>query len=189
MQFIYDHLSASILGIAIFFILVAVQVRGTETSNDQTQYYSAKAQLLDLKEMIEHDFKNIGAGVSRYDPIFVSKDDSTFEFMAKVQATDEEPSKITYRRVATERVTIDDETVQLYEVQRLVDDVLTGKGPATMKEFVVELRDGNREEVADFEDVETVYVRFVIVPPLRGEDGLHEARWNRTIRPPNLSNF
>ena len=46
MKFIYDHLSASVLSIAIFFILVVVQLRTGETTQDQTRYYSAKTHLL-----------------------------------------------------------------------------------------------------------------------------------------------
>ena len=189
MKFIYDHLSASLLSVAIFFILVAVQLRSGETTQDQTRYYSAKTHLLQTKQMIEHDFANIGAGVARHDPVFVAKDDSTFEFMALVEPGDTEPSKITYRRIATEVVEIDDKEVQLYEVQRLVDDVLTGKSLASMRTFEVELWDANRQEVTDFDDVVGVHVRAIVAPPLGGNDDLHEARWNRTFWPANLSNF
>lgn len=189
MNFIYDHLSASILSVAVFFILAAVQLRGGEATQDQAQYYSSKTHLLQATEMIEHDFENVGAGVARYDPIFITTDDSTFEFMAKVQPADENPSKISYLRVATEVVEIDGEEVQLYEVHRLVDDILTGKSPPTLREFEVELRNDDREEETDYEEVTTIHIRFVIAPPLGGEDELHEARWSHTFRPPNLSNY
>ncbi len=189
MQFMYDHLAASLLGIAVFLILVASHVRLDETSRDQTRYYSAKTHLLNATEMIEHDFEYIGAGVARNDSIFISKTDSTFEFMAKIQSEDAAPSKVTYRRVATEVVTIAGEAVQLYEVQRLVNDVLTGKAIPTMKQFEMELRDSNDAPVAAFDAVAAVHVRFVVWSPLGGEDELHEARWSRTFWPRNLSNF
>ena len=189
MKFIYDHLSASIISVVIFFLLVAIQTRGAETARDQTRYYSSKMHLLAVKEMIEHDFENVGAGVARHDPVFLEKTDSTFAFMAKVEATDEDPSKITYRRRPAGTREIDGEQVQLYQIERLVDDVLAGQGPPTMREFVVELRDGARQETAVFADVEAIYVRFVIAPPIGGEDELHEARYLHTFRPPNLTNF
>ena len=186
MNFIYDHLSASILSIAIFFVLVTIQVRSGEITQDQTRYYSAKTHLLQVKEMIEHDLANLGAGVAMNDPVFLTKDDETLEFMALVEPEDATPSKITYLRVATEVVEIAGEEVQLYKIQRLIDDVLTGEGPATMRAFEVELRDSNREETTDFNAVETIHIEFVIAPPLGGDDGLHAARWNRTFRPANL---
>ena len=189
MKFIYDHLTASILSVVIFFILVTIQVRGGETSRDQTHYYSAKKHLLSVKEMIEHDFENIGAGVGRYDPVFLVKDDSTFEFMAKMDPADEDPSKITYRRVSKAVRVVDGEEQPLYQIERFVDDQPAGRGPATMREFVVELRDASRQQTAMFSEVEAVYVRFVIAPPLGGTDALHEARYLHTFRPPNLQNF
>jgi len=189
MNLIYDHLSATILSIAIFFILVIIQVRSGETTQDQTRYYSAKTHLLQVKEMIEHDLANVGAGVAMNDPVFITKDDETLEFMALVYSEDENPSKITYLRVATEVVEIAGEDVQFYEIHRLVDDVLTGRGPATMREFEIELWDSNRQETTDFNAVETIHVEFVIAPPLGGDDGLHVARWSHTFRPANLSNF
>ena len=189
MKFIYDHLSASLLSVAIFFILVAVQMRSGETTQDQTRYYSAKTHLLEAKEMIEHDFANIGAGVARFDPVFITKNDSTLEFMALVEPTDTDPSKITYRRVSTQVIEIEGEEVQLYEVERLIDDVLTGKSPDTLREFEINLWNDARQVTGTFNDVAAVNVRLVIAPPLGGDDDLHAARWNRTFWPSNLSNF
>lgn len=189
MKFIYDHLSASILSVAIFFILAATQFRSGEATRDQTRYYSAKSHVLELKEMVDHDFANIGAGVARYDSTFLAKDDSLFTFMALVEPGDPAPSTITYRRVPTEVVELGGEPVQLYEVHRLIDDVLTGKSAATLRSFEVDLWDANRQVTADFDQVAAVHVRFVVSPPLGGDDGLHAARWNRTFWPANLSNF
>ena len=189
MHLIYDHLIASILGVAVFFILVAVQVRGGETARDQTRYYSAKTHLLQVTQMLEHDLTNVGAGVAAEDPVFLTKDEDTLEFMALVDSEDEAPSKITYLRIPTEVVEIGGEAVQLYEIHRLVDDVLTGRGPATMRAFEIALWDSNRQETTDFNAVETIHVEFVIASPLGGDDGLHAARWNRTFRPANLSTF
>ncbi len=189
MIFIYDYLSATLLSIAIFFILAVIHIRGGETTQDQTRYYSAKTHLLEAKEMIDHDFANIGAGVARFDPVFITKNDSTFEFMALVEPGDTEPSKLTYRRVATDVVEIAGEEVQLYEVERLVDDVLMGKSPSTLREFEVDLLDDTRQATADFDQVAAVQVRFVVASPLGGDDEMNAARWNRTFWPANLSNF
>ena len=189
MRFIYDHLSATVLSMSIFFILVAVQLRGGETTQDQTRYYSAKTHLLQAKEMIEHDFANIGAGVARVDPVFITKNDSTLEFMALVESGDTDPSKITYRRVSAQVVEIAGEAVQLYEVERLVNDVLTGKSPDTLREFEMDLWDDTRQVTTDFDQVAAVHTRLIIAPSLGGDDGLNAARWNRTFWPSNLSNF
>ncbi len=189
MNLIYDYLSAVILGIAIFFILAVVQMRGGETARDQTQYYSAKTHLLQVKEMIEHDFANIGAGVARVDPIFITKTDSLFEFMALVETGDTDPSKITYRRVSTKVVEIEGEEVQLYEVERLINDVPNGKSTDTLREFAVDLWDNNRQVTTDFSAVAAVDVHFVVNPPLGSPDIFHAARWNRTFWPANLTNF
>ncbi|MFQ5572335.1 MAG: hypothetical protein ACE5G0_21880 [Rhodothermales bacterium] len=189
MAFIYDHLTATILGISIFFLLVAVQLRSTETSRDQARYYSAKTQVLNVKEMIEYDFENVGTGVAKYDPIFVSKTDSTFTFMEKVLPTDPDPSTVMYRRVPREVVTIEGEEVQLYEIQRLVEGVVTGKSPPTMKEFDVTLLNSNREVETNLTAVRAIQVRFTVLSPLGNKNELHEARWNRTFWPPNLTNF
>ncbi len=189
MKFIYDHLSASVLSMAVFVILVAVHLRSGETTQDQTRYYSAKTHLLQAKEMIDHDFANIGAGVARHDSVFITKNDTTLEFMALVVPGATEPVKLTYIRVPTDTMEIAGENVQLYEVQRLVDDVLTGKSPPTLREFEIDLWDADRQETTDFDAVAAVHVRFVVAPPLGGDDDLHAARWNRTFWPANLSNF
>lgn len=188
MNAIYDHLIASILGGVIFFILVVVHLRGGETTRDQTRYYSAKTHLLRVTEMIEHDFANIGAGVAPNDPVFITKDEETFVFMALVEPQDEAASKITYRRVATDVVKIAGEEVQHYEIHRLVDDVLTGRSPATLRAFDVELWDDDHQITTTFTDVAAVHVQFEVASLFGGDDQLHAARWNRTFRPANLAN-
>lgn len=187
MKFIYDYLTASILGVAVFFLIATIQVRGIETSQEQTQYYASKTHLLEMKTMIEHDFENIGAGVAPADSALLVKTDSTFIFRALLDAEATEPSTIEYRRLYTRTITVDGEAVPLYEVHRLVDGSLTGKSPDMLKEFVVELRDDTRQPTADFDAVTTVYVRFVVAPPLGSTDALHEARWMRAFRPANLA--
>lgn len=189
MQLIYDHLIATILGVATFFILISVHVRGIETSHDQVYYYTAKRQLASLTEMIQHDFENIGFGVDPDQDIFVASTDSTLSFMAKVNKEDTAPSTFLYRRAQVGTTEIDEETAPLYEVQRYVDGVLTGKSAPYLREFVMELRDADRQEVYTFDDVEAVYVRCIVTSPLGGKDGLHEAHWMRTIIPPNLTSF
>ena len=188
MNAIYDHLTASILGIAIFFILMVVHLRGGETARDQTQYYSAKTHLLRVTEMIEHDFANIGAGVAPNDPVFIAKDEETFVFMALVDPQDEVASKITYRRVTTDVVEVAGEAVQHYEIHRLVDDRLTGKSPATLRAFDVELWDDDHGITTKYTEVAAVHVQFEVVSLLGGDDELHAARWSRTFRPANLAN-
>ena len=188
MSLLYDHLIASILGIAVFFILVVVHQRSGETTRDQTQYYSAKTHLVRVTEMIEHDFANLGAGVAPNDSIFITKDEETFAFMALVDPEDEETSKITYRRVVADVVEIAGEAVQQYEIHRLIDDVLTGKSPATLRAFDVELWDNDHQITTNYTDVAAVHVRFEVASLLGGDDELHVARWNRTFRPANLAN-
>ena len=188
MNCIYDHLIASLLGVAIFFILVGIHLRGGETTRDQTQYYSAKTHLLRVTEMIEHDFANVGAGVAPNDSIFITKDEETFAFMALVNPEDEATSKITYRRVATDVVEIAGEEVQHYEIHRLIDDVLTGKSPATLRAFEVELWSDDHQVTTNFTEVAAIHVQFEVASLLGGDDELHAARWNRTFRPANLAN-
>ena len=203
MQILLDHLAATVMATIVFFLLLVVSLRSSETSQDQTMYYASKKQAISFREMIEHDFQNIGWGVSNTENVFVTLDSTVVSFLMKIDSSEVEPSKVTYLRVPADTVVVDSLQIPLYEVQRWVgdrdgvDSVLTGSSSQTLTEFSVELRDAGGAQVTSIVnqgDVRTAHVRFIVVPPVVGNHAEHwhngknrnASHWNRTFFPLNL---
>ena len=187
MQFILDHISASLVGGTVLLILLVAQVRTGEVVVDQTSYYVAKTQLLNMNDMVEADFKNVGFGVPASTPVFNVVTDDATEFLRLLDPDDTNLATVRYELVPTDTLEIDEEEVPVFEVQRIVDGVLTGKTPASMIVFDVELRNVEGDPVADPVDAETVHVRYEMAMPFDTDARyLKKVHWTRTFLAPNL---
>jgi hypothetical protein len=82
MQFILDNIAAGIISMAIFLILVVIQLRGQEASVDATWYYAAKKHTLTFVGTVERDFQSMQASEAT-GPSILSEDDTHIEFMTQ----------------------------------------------------------------------------------------------------------
>lgn len=187
MQYLLDHIAATMLGGTVMLILVISQVNTSDAMIDQTSYYASRSQVIALTEMIEADFKNIGLGVIPGTPVFNEVTDDAIEFMRLINTTDAAPSAVRYEKVPTDTLTLDGEQVPVFRVVRTVNGVVSGQTPDRLREFVVELRNVEGDPVVDPDDAETVHVRFLLVPPFNADQGyVKQVHWTRTYMPPNI---
>ncbi len=176
MFFIYDNLSASIIGATVLFILMAMQVRMMENNVQQTATYATKTQSLEFADWLEDDLLRIGENIKQGEEIFCNPDqdgDRTeeFTFFRDSLLTVDDTLRVAtqYALVATGTRDVEGETVQLYEAARLqkiepkengvppftcasrasiVWDV-TGQSPALLQNFQVEMLDKDGQPVSD----------------------------------------
>lgn len=187
MQILLDNIVATMLGGTVLLILTVSQFGANDAVIDQTSYYATRSQIINMTEMIEGDFKNIGLGVTPGTPIFNEVSEDAIEFRRLLNATDVVPSVIRYEKVPTDTLELDGEQVPVFRVERTVNGVAAGRTPDRMREWVVELRNVEGEPVINVEDAETVHVRFLLVPPFNENKGyIRQAHWTRTYSPPNL---
>ncbi len=64
MFLIFDNLSATLIGIAVLFVLVLMQQRVQRVSAEQVMMYAANQNILDFGAWLEEDMTNIGWGVT-----------------------------------------------------------------------------------------------------------------------------
>ena len=187
MQILLDHITATLIGGTVILILAVSQFRTSEAVVDQTSYYAVKRQILEMTEMIESDFKNIGLGVPAGTPVFNEVSENAIEFLLLLDPDDTALSVVRYTEVPTDTLEIDGEDIPVFEVQRIVNGTVSGRSPARMSEFVVELRNVEGDPVSSPEDAETIQVRLSMIPPFSPDKGfLKESHWTRTFTPANL---
>jgi len=187
MQILIDHITATMIGGTVLLILTVAQFRTNAAAIDQTSYYASKKQVLELTNMIEADFKNIGLGVPSGTPVFNEVTSTALEFKMLLDPGDPVYSTVRYEVVPADTLELDGQNVPLTKLRRIVNGVLTGQSPPRMTEFVVELRNVLGNPVANPEDTETIHVHFALVPPFNADDGyIKKTYWTRTFLAPNL---
>ncbi len=187
MQVLLDHITATMIGGTVLLILAVSQFRTSEAVVDQTSYYASKRQVLEMTEMIEFDFKNIGLGVPMGSSVFNEVSQDAIEFMMLLDPDDTALSVVRYQKVPTDTLEIDGEEVPVFEVQRIVNGTVSGRTPGRMSEFVTELRNIEGDPVSSPEDAKTIHVRFSLIPPFNADKGfLKSSNWTRTFTPANL---
>ena len=186
MQFILDNIAAIIVAAVVSLILLSLQLQAGEAMVDQTSYYAAKESSLSMSEMVEDDFQNIGTGVPVGTDIFTNVSATVVEFRRLINVTDITYSTVRYEAFPTDTIDVEGTEVPLFEVQRSVDGVYSGKGPSRMSAFMVELRDAAGTPVVSWGDAEAIYVQFTMIPPYTDENFMRQTSWGRTFRPANL---
>jgi len=187
MQFLIDHITATMIGGTVLLILAVAQFRTNEAVVDQTSYYASKKQVLELTNMIESDFKNVGLGVPPGAPVFNEVTPTAIEFNLLLAPGDVATSAVRYEAVPIDTLELDGQSEPLFQLRRSVNGVLTGQSPPRMAEFVVELRNIEGNPVANPEDTETIHVHYALVPPFNADKGfIKKTYWTRTFLAPNL---
>ena len=197
MQFLIDHITSIVIGAVLILIVAGVQLRGQNSSVDATQYSAAKTRLLDLAQMMERDFSNIGAGVSTaamasaiqtFDTLSSTR---VFAFYGRVDQADPDSHLIRYEWVPTDSVTLkNSQVVTTYQITRLVDGAYTASSLPTVTQVRIDLMDADSNAVGGmYSNTRFVSVDITAVSPLGVGDEIEQPRWQRIFRPANLTRF
>ncbi|MEL6772246.1 MAG: hypothetical protein AAFP18_14385 [Bacteroidota bacterium] len=195
MQFIYDHLNATLIGTGVFFILVGVQLTGTNSTVDETFFAAARTQMQSFVDLLDEDLANVGAGVpAAMDPFADYDAASHLTFRRKLDAADSTFVEVEYRWTVADSVTYVDDGVSsrlpLYRVERLVNGVMSGSSPPSLMTLQMQPQETDGTPPATLADATAIYIRFDLL--YAGSDTVTDqtarrARWARTYRPANLN--
>ena len=157
MQFLLDHLAAVVITGFIILIIGAVSFRGQSASIDSTQYYAQKRMLLDLVQMAERDFSNIGSGSTSPGTAVISFDTTGalkhFAFRARPDSIAvpnfilTAPSTIRYEWEEAGTVALTSGDTQAYTVRRLVDGNLAGRSTGYITSFNIDFFAAGKADV------------------------------------------
>lgn len=202
MQAVFDHLTAIVISIVIFGVLIAMQIRVQESQVDATRHYANRTHMVSFIDVLERDLHNLGAGVDPADPMIVdyswSGSPKFIEFQTIVDtAATATAELIRYELVPTDTVdvgangTID--MVPCYELRRFVYDPigsqyqLDGKSQERLTDFEIELRDGSGSPIgANLNDTRMIQVRIAAISPLGADQIVQRSRWQTLFQPINL---
>jgi hypothetical protein len=182
MHFLYDHLSAGIVGAAVLLIFVGMQVRMTEINIEQTASYMVKKQAIDLATWMEEDLLRMGQYVDREVEVFFKNpnDSSGMTKMFEFHYVDEDGDKIEVRyqllQVGTRAV--GDTTLTIFRLRRRTKRPLggwqnDGESAGLLTSYRIQMlnRDGHpianpaNMAAANPDTVRNTRVRFALATP------------------------
>lgn len=196
MYFIFDNLTASIVGGIVLMMLFGIQSRIQSNTVESTIMYAAKNQTLQFAELLERDLSNAGylstpgdqsilRHATRNSGGTVTTD--TLEFWGS--DGNGLRTRVRYVLDKTSSATIDGETVQLYQVNRYENNIIgwknAGASLPTLTEFRIDLLDSANNGVVDIADARKMRVRFeaaVVGGRLKDTGGNTESTFLRTLR-------
>lgn len=201
MIFLQDHIISIMIGGLVMLIMATVYLDGQEAGVEITMQYSGRVNALNLIEMVQRDFSNIGSGVDTADPMILdyvwNATTKYIEFRGVVDTAATAPVELLRYQVVfvdSAQINFNDslQTVALFEVQRLVDDAgtyrETGVSASTIREFDVSLLNATGSSVGGaFNDTRQIEVRMVALPSAIDTRINRHNYWQTRIRPPNLT--
>ncbi|MEX0747921.1 MAG: hypothetical protein WD275_07980 [Rhodothermales bacterium] len=178
MQLILDNLAAVVIAGVLFLILVGVNQRSRIAAVETSNYYALKQQQLSFVEVLKRDMQNVTSVES------ITEDPATlqFQFTARTDPADNIERTVIYRRVITGQ----QDGLQLYQIQRLVNGVAQGGSMSTIVEWEITSQNEEGAQVTDIADARQVYVRFAAVNPYQAGETVDRSRWEAAFRPPLL---
>ncbi len=204
MFFIFDNLIATMLGIAVLFILVLMQERVQRVSAEQVMMYAANENIIDFGLWVEKDLANVGWGVVGANGItaYQSNDSipnltKTFAFDRRLKPSAVIPANVQYQVIPSLNslgvqnfMTINGTGVPLWQVQRvvtgdvsgeIVDGAVTGESAPYITHFRIALENDFGEEVATVADAVQISVQVAMAMPFGNEAHLSETHWGTTV--------
>ncbi|MBT4052328.1 MAG: hypothetical protein HOC28_06745 [Bacteroidetes Order II. Incertae sedis bacterium] len=189
MHILLDHISAWMISGCVILMVVSTQFNAQRSSVEQSIAYGAKAQILQMADMMEQELLLIGEGTD--DTIeTVTENDAgeTVEFTFHREDDGGSDIEVSYQLVETESIEIDDEETQLYRLDRYEGGVIDGGGSSTMSHFRITMLDASGTETASVASARLL--RLAAVNAYAHGDTedmfLYESYWGLTIRPMNL---
>ncbi len=206
MHFIFDKMTATIVGGIVLMMLFMLQTRIQSNTIESTIMYAAKKQTLSFAETLERDFANAGyLSVPGDEAILAhsNKNDGTTSLTDTLEFWGADAAglrtRVRYTLVPVDTVSIQGVKEQLYRVERFEHDgfgwTSTGASMPSITEFRVDLLDSANNGVVDRRDARKLRVRFenaVVGQRMQGDDRLtpiylRKLRWGITLSPRGLS--
>ena len=204
MQTLVDLAFGSLVAGVVLLLVLVLQFESSRNAIDATQFRTGKTGLLSFIEVVEQDFKNIGGQfreapvvgeeLALEDAISPGMPDTTgttkaFEFRAQVDST-QRAALIRYEWTDSgETVELEDGTATLYDVERLVDGVVTGtfRGLVTRMEVHLRRYEDNAAPIFNPWDTRRVEVKIHAISPAGKGTLIEELRWEKHFHPVNMS--
>lgn len=195
MSLIFDNLSATLISIAVVFMLVIMQQRVQRVSAEQVMMYAANQNVLGFGEWLEDDLVNIGWGVVGSNGIGTIQQNDTIPDLTKTFSFDRflhsdslVTSNVVYtviRALDSKGVPvfqeIDGADVPLWQVRRIVAGAITGESAPYVTHFNIELENSFGEDVFDVSLAEQLSIQVGMAMPF-GEDAyIPETYWGTTF--------
>ncbi|MDX1740687.1 MAG: hypothetical protein R3178_05305, partial [Rhodothermales bacterium] len=188
MQFLLDHIAAVVITGFIILIIGAVSFRGQTASIDSTQYFAQKRMLLDLVQMAERDFTNIGSGGTPPGTAIISFDTSgtvkEFTFRARPDSIAvpnfilTPPSTIAYEWQEVGTLNLTTGSAKAYTVERKVDGVVAGRSTGYITSFDIDFfAAGGTSVAATADSMRVIRLDVTAVSPLGRGNNIEQSRW------------
>lgn len=190
MPFLYDNLTATVIGMTIFLILASLQMRTTKSSVTQSARKAALAETESAATWIEEDLKAMGKNLDdsteaftnpsrsgdEYSPTGSTLEDLSFRYRESLGDT---ITTVDYEVVSSDTMTVDGETRTLYGLERQKNGIGDGGASATLGYFDVQFVGKDAGEIANPQSnegqIRGVHVHFSVIAPYRNnETVLHE---------------
>ena len=200
MQIHFDHLIAIFIASMLTLMLFQTQQSIQDTQMEATQYYAGRTHVVAMIDMLEHDFRNMGAGVDVTEPMILDyKWDAVnrhIEFLAKVDTSitaTVDSLKYILAPSKTAEITLDDslQTVQLYELQRHIFNgstyTIDGVSMDTILDMEIELtKEGGIPLGPDLNETREISIKVTALSPLGVGKIVQRFRWQTTFKPYHL---
>ncbi len=202
MSVLFDHLTSVLVAGVIILLLVVVHMRSQQTSVERTMAYMGKKHLLELADLLERDLNNAGygttpgqAGITAHTTRTDGQTDLLSFWGSDASGTQRE---IRYVLAETGSVTIDDETMPLFELQRSekIAGVWTSMGGTTptLTNFTVDLLNANNIPTTNLSEARRFRIRVskAVMPDVGPDEYLKGYRllhWGITLTPDNLGGY
>lgn len=185
MPFIFDNVTAGVIGMSIFLILASIQLEAMQLNTARTARNMMKGQAQELATWMEEDLAEMGKNMSAGEVAFEAPQDSTqwhtIQFTFKqdsLQGGSRVRVKTRYELEQTGTRDVDGTTTPLYEVrrsQKVGSGAWQSRGRSTsnLEYFEVNLLDENGtpipSPVANTSEVESIRVRYSVVAPFQND--------------------
>ena len=195
MFLIFDNLSATLISIAVVFMLMIMSHRVQRVSSEQVMMYAANENITDFGDWMEKDMVNIGDGVVSGNGITSIAQNDTIADLTKLFVFQkfETDSSVVLSTIQYQVVPaldgsanqifmqIDSTDVPLWTVQRLVDGKIIGESAPYITHFKIELENDIGELVANVDQAEQISIQVAMGMPF-GEDAyIPETHWGTTF--------
>jgi hypothetical protein len=178
MQFILDHIVATMVGSAIFLMLAFIMADSQALIVDSTNHRALKKQELDFIKMVRRDLH----GASEVLTVEESAATGEFTFRTQPDITSAAEVTVTYRR---EYIGMRD-TTALYQIVRVQDGLNDGASMVTVTDWYIRGRNDEGGDTMLLSEVAQIYIRFEAAAPLEDVEPVGRSRWEATFHPPLL---
>lgn len=189
MPFIYDNLTAAVVGMTVLLILVSIQMRTTKSSVAQSARNMALKQAETLATWMEQDLEAMGRNLEDDETVYsvgdrISNENSptgttlpddtplTFHYRKNESSS---KTTIEYNVATTQTANVNDTTRTLYELNRDSSGVSDGESSSTLGYFDIRFVDEDAQTTTNEDSIRGIRAHFSVVSPFRNDETtLHE---------------